>query len=341
MAEVDLESDQFMTLLTDALRAGPGSPEWHQAVGKLRNSGAKGADEMQLLIKAREDLESGSEYRAVTAGPGFTRKVLTAIEQDAGTSQRRGIPSANIIALVAAGVILAVVIVVAVVLFKSPPPTDKVQTLSNLYFGNPIASVDFESPTITDIPADWKLVGEVPLKIIGDGPAAKPANKGLRPLTTQPSPEDKREYRAGAIEKNEPINSDQAVMVEVTFKSNKPTDAIVPQVFVSDEPLDEAKGTSPRELVWLMKSGQPQLVLPNMSVPATGDKLNLKNPHTITVKVSFNRDTVIVESAGKRLWDGPHDLSASKPRYVGVRFLRKQGDASDGAWVASIKVLKP
>jgi len=32
----EIESDPFFELLTDALRAGPGSPQWHQAVQRLR-----------------------------------------------------------------------------------------------------------------------------------------------------------------------------------------------------------------------------------------------------------------------------------------------------------------
>src|SRR5882757_10204675 len=92
---MDLESEQFMTLLTDALRAGPGSPEWHQAVGVLRTSGgAKGADEMQMLVRAREDLESGRGYRAVRAGAGFTRNVMEGIEEEAKAAPK-GLPSAN------------------------------------------------------------------------------------------------------------------------------------------------------------------------------------------------------------------------------------------------------
>src|SRR5687767_3667379 len=125
---IDLQSDEFMTLLTDALRAGPGSPEWHQAVGVLRASGSNGtgtsgagADEYQLLVQAREDLESGKDYRAVRPGAGFTRKVLSGIDEESAASVR-GLPSANLLALVGAGVILAVVVVVAVVLFKNAPP---------------------------------------------------------------------------------------------------------------------------------------------------------------------------------------------------------------------------
>ncbi len=35
----DIESNPLFGLLTDALRAGPGSPEWHQAIGRLRADG--------------------------------------------------------------------------------------------------------------------------------------------------------------------------------------------------------------------------------------------------------------------------------------------------------------
>ena len=54
----DLQSDQFMTLLTDALRSGPGSPEWNQAVKALRASG-QNADEYAMLTAARESLAGG------------------------------------------------------------------------------------------------------------------------------------------------------------------------------------------------------------------------------------------------------------------------------------------
>ena len=66
--EIDT-NDPFLTLLTDALRAGPGSPEWHQAVSQLKVSG-ENVDEYKLLIEAREALESGRDYRSVRAGAG-------------------------------------------------------------------------------------------------------------------------------------------------------------------------------------------------------------------------------------------------------------------------------
>ena len=59
MTELDFESDDFLSLLTDALRAGPGSPPWHEALQRLRAGGIQHADEYRLLVTAREHLESG------------------------------------------------------------------------------------------------------------------------------------------------------------------------------------------------------------------------------------------------------------------------------------------
>ena len=55
---------------------------------ELHNGGVDGADEYRLIIRAREDLEKGRDFRQVTAGPGFTRKVLEAVEQEGGRAQR-------------------------------------------------------------------------------------------------------------------------------------------------------------------------------------------------------------------------------------------------------------
>src|SRR5258708_1693394 len=115
---VDLQSEQFMTLLTDALRSGPGSPERHQA-GELLRASEQNVDEYTLLYKAREHLESGKEFRTVRAGTGFTRKVLEQIEEQA---KAPAVPTANLIALLAAGAILAVVAVVGFMLLRGSTP---------------------------------------------------------------------------------------------------------------------------------------------------------------------------------------------------------------------------
>lgn len=332
---IDLQSEQFMTLLTDALRAGPGSPQWHQVVTALRAAGVDGADELQLLVRMREDLESGKPYRTVQAGPGFTRKVLTAIEEEPA-ARSSWFPSANLLALLAGGVVLAIVIVVAVVVFRNPPADphkQQIDQLRGLYFINPVVSLNLENEA--EIPAaDWKVIGDVPFRI---------TKEGARPASTQPIAGDKREYRAAAVVSAEALPADQPILIDVTFKVTRlNSDAIVPQVLVSDEPLDAARATSPHELVWLLKGGQGQVLLPDLSVPAKGDKPPAKGgPHIIDVKIRLNRQTVIIESGDKRLFEGAHQLAAGKPRYVGVRFLRKVADGTDGIWLTGIRVLKP
>src|SRR5437879_5738220 len=88
MPELDFESDQFLQLLTDALRSGPGSPEWHGAVTSLRGGNGSvamapdRAAEYELLIAARQHLESGRDYRSIRAGAGFTRRVMEAVERE-------------------------------------------------------------------------------------------------------------------------------------------------------------------------------------------------------------------------------------------------------------------
>jgi hypothetical protein len=331
---MNLESEQFMTLLTDALRAGPGSPEWHQAVGALRASGSSGADEMQLLVRARENLESGRDYRTVKAGPGFTRKVLQGIDEEAAAAKPKGLPSANIIALLAGGVILAVVAVMAVVLFRNGTnPGDKrdLDQLRSIYFINPVAQLNVEAAT--EIGPEWKLIGEVPLKLS--------KSIGLASAATQPTKDDKREYKAGAIVLAESIPADQARMLDVTLKSLRPTDAIIPEVFVAEGPLDENLASGRRELVWLLKGGTARVALADGTVPVQGEKLDPKKGPTVNVKIRFDKGTVIVESGDTRLYEGAHKLSAAGPRYVGVRFRRKVGDGSDGVWLTTINVLKP
>ena len=97
MTELDFESSQLQ-LLTDALRAGPGTPEWRAALETLDSAG--GGDEYKLLYAARERLASGRRYREVRAGAGFTRKVFESIEEES-TGTAKPLPSANIIAAVA------------------------------------------------------------------------------------------------------------------------------------------------------------------------------------------------------------------------------------------------
>src|SRR5438309_3567007 len=109
--------DPLLVLITDALRAGPGTPQWEEAVTRVRASGDQ-TDEFQLLYSAREHLAAGREYREVRAGPKFTRKVLEAVEHQE-MSAPRSLPTATIFVLLFAVVIIGVVFTVAKLMFPA------------------------------------------------------------------------------------------------------------------------------------------------------------------------------------------------------------------------------
>src|SRR5215213_8782222 len=129
MTTLDFESDPLLTELTDALRAGPGSPQWRDAVTRIREHGGDQADEYLLLCTAREHLASGRSYREIHAGPGFSRKVMQAVEEEQAGVPSRVAPTASIIALLAAIVVICVVASAGYVIWRSSgatksPPTD-------------------------------------------------------------------------------------------------------------------------------------------------------------------------------------------------------------------------
>src|SRR4051794_25102075 len=103
----EVEQDPMFQLLTDALRAGPGSPAWRDAVSKLKDS-AGATDEYSLILQARERLESGKEWRSIRAGAGFTRKVMDAIDREDATGGK-GIPTAKIVGIIAVAVLITLI----------------------------------------------------------------------------------------------------------------------------------------------------------------------------------------------------------------------------------------
>src|SRR5439155_5586175 len=115
MTDLDFESAQ-LELLTEALRAGPGTPQWRDAMASIETvpGASAGADEYKLLCAARERLASGRQYREVRAGGGFTRKVFDAIENEesVASSPSRALLSANVIAAISAAAILAILAIV-------------------------------------------------------------------------------------------------------------------------------------------------------------------------------------------------------------------------------------
>ncbi len=318
MSQTDVEADPFLKLLTDALRAGPGSPQWHEAVAKLRagNAGVepKEADEYQLLLRAREDLAHGRDFRAVRAGPGFTRKLIGGLEKEKTGGGHRALPTATIVAILA---VLAVLAVVAAVVFQLLPHGETghgaIDELAGTYFANESAS-NFDRT----MPAGWHAIGKLPLETASGLRAG--AGAGLA---------------GGGLVADTPVPGSQSFAFEADVRPPHPNDAVVAQVFISTSAdFSPDRGTSAHELVWQLIGDTQQVALNGNTEPA----LPAATTGPLRVRLTMSHDLAIVELNGKRIWAGPHQLGDA-PRYPGVRFIRKTPGDSIPA-VLSVKTLK-
>ncbi len=308
--------------------AGPGSPEWHQAVARLREAGAgngdsgKGGktDEYRMLIAAREHLESGKEYRSVRAGAGFTRKLMHGIEEQGGGGKPRGLPTATIIAILSGLAILAVVGIVTRLIVPRPTVErhkgtveDLVRVRGELMNETTVARFDAAGSTIPD---NWKTIGRLPLN----------PRKGLHPaagaLVVEPS--TLPAVIGGGIVAPGSIAPDDPFVAEAYLRLGPPSESTLVEFFVSTDPnFSPDRATSTNDLVWLLQGSNQKVMLSGreQATAARPEPPAADPSASIPVRILMNRDSAIVESNGERLWTGPHDLPAL-PRYVGVRFLR-------------------
>jgi hypothetical protein len=325
MATLDFESDPQMITLTDALRAGPGSPQWREAVARVREQGGDQADEYLLLCTAREHLASGRSYREIHAGPRFTRKVMESVEQEGDGKPPRVAPSASAIALISAAVVIAVVASAGYLAWRGGgAPKGNGQDLSQIYFTENVLDVSFDA-----MPNGWRTVGVLPLKFenglhAGDAPAGR------------------AEFVGGALLWEQSVLPSKAMQIDATLRVPAPESKLVAQIFVTDDPtLSDARATSPHELAWTYRGGAATIALPSGRVeaatvkPAAGQQM-------IDLRIQFDAQSVAIDTAGQRLWAGAHGLDGSKPRFIGIRFLAPAGEKADpAAAFASIRLKKP
>ncbi|HZZ41899.1 MAG TPA: hypothetical protein VFE58_03110 [Tepidisphaeraceae bacterium] len=325
MSKTAEPSDKFMELLTDALRAGPGSPEWHHAVGEIRKQGGAG-DEYQMLWTARERLASGREYRSVKAGPGFTRRLLEGIDRLPTGGKTRSAPIATLIAVVSFLVLVGVAVIVGYWIYAPHPPANPPvkEDPSTLVFADTIIDDHFTG----DLAAmGWRTIGSLPVVT---------SQQGLKPGAVPASATD---YVGGGVVGQIPLSPGNAFSFEVTLTGHVGGN-VVPQLFVTDRPEFSAdRGTSAHELVWTVQDGLPQVILPGGRI-ADGEKGVSVSGATLHVRLIVTRDQVVVTTEGHTLYSGGHELPADRLRYIGVRFLAKAGAKSDLA-VSSVRVQKP
>jgi hypothetical protein len=317
---MDFGSDEKLKLLTDALRAGPGSPEWRAAVAEFRENGSV-EDEHSLLLRVREHLASGRSYRAVRAGPAFTRKVIEGIEAEE-QAQAGVTPNANWIAAIAALVIVAVVAVVAFLVWPHGGENIGAPSLERTNFVVTAESVSFED----SIGADWQTFGNLTLM----------ADHGLRPIVSG----EGSGYRGGGVYWDRQLPADEPISVEATVTVQKGTGDAAVQLFVTDD-LNFTGGaaTTAHELVWLLKDQEAKVFLPDGSVQ--GQTVRLKDvKQTVDVRVALGKTDAVVEVNQQKLWAGPHQLDGSKARRIGFRFVVAGKDPGEKISLQSARVME-
>lgn len=335
MATLDFQSDPQLIALTDALRAGPGSPQWRDAVARLREHGGAQADDYLLLCTARERLASGQSYREIHAGPGFSRKVMEAVDGARAGSPSRVAPTAGVIALLCAVVVIGVAASIGYFLWRnSDATTTPRQDLSQIYFTETALSVRLDTA-----PEGWRRVGSLPLTF----------EKGLRPddalmshMRASDAPAGDAEFVGGALLWEQSILPSKPMQIEVALRLPSPESKLVAQVFVTDEPsFNDLRATSPHELAWTYRGGAASIALPSGRFEAGPFKPGAKQQN-VDVRIQFDAESASIDTGGKPFWSGPHGLDTSKPRFIGIRFLAPAGEKADPtASFLSIELKKP
>jgi len=328
MAEqLDIDSDPFLQLLADALRAGPTSPQWHEAVAKLREGGVEHKDEYELLINARANLEAGKEYRSVRAGPEFTRKVMENVDQPPPVRSGQRLST---VALVALTVSLIAIIVLAGAAYHLLGGSPSNEDLTALYSSAPVWSTVFETDGVGE---EWKRIGQLPIDY---GKGMRLGGSSSAPATETGGP------IGGGVVRTQPIEANKPFMLEAVIRLQRGWGDLVPQIFVSDKPdFTDDTATSSHELVWMITGGNGRVATPDTQF--VGSSEHVSDGQTVTVRILVGRQSAKVQQGSKTLWEGGSQLAAT-PRYVGVRFLRRTTDKPDirrdGITVQSIRVIE-
>ena len=302
------ESDAMLKLLTEALRRGPGSPEWHSAVSSVRGLESPDADEYRLLITARERLESGRQYREVRAGPGFTRDLFGQL--DASPAAARRISIGQVVRLLCL-LTLVGVIGVAVMYAAQAGPKD-MQQLSARLFVTPVRSWTFER-----MPAELHAVGPLPLEA---------RNGGLRA-----GGRDTTEPTAGLLYADEPLDMVDGTCVELRM-DYRPGPTAVQLLLLRDAQVTGPLAAGGGEVAIICDSTGVRVSSPSS---ATAPRPLPAGPHLLRIKAADG--AAVAEVDGQTIWNGPPELG---PRaFVAVRLVR-DGRAGDTS-VKSLRVLAP
>ncbi len=315
---MDIHSELFEEVLAEALRAGPGSPQWREAVDTLRAAGQEGED-YAMLCRAREDLASGREYRSVRAGQGFTQKLMQRIDRE--QTPRWNIPTANIVTTVALLVVAVIAIIACWVLF-TPKSAAPVSHLQDTLFATPLVNENFTTAS----PAALTRIGMLPVTIDNGAKVDVLSRAG-------------DQHIGGGFYVTAPLSPDEPYAVESAIQVSNPKNDLIAQVFISDrKTFADNTGITPHEIVCLVEQGKLRVVLPD---GRTVSESALQGGADAEIRLRIDRSIAIVELNGRSIWTGAHDLALDQPRHAGIRFLARGGEQSTGVSFRYLRLLKP
>ncbi len=316
METAAFESDTLLQLLTDALRRGPGTPEWHDAIEHLKRDGIAGADEYRLLMTVRERLESGQHYREVRAGPAFTRELFDKLgEETSGGGTKRPMTTLIVALICLVSLVGSVGLLVSYLSGIS-------SVTSGGAGGDPLAAQLFLTPLKT-----WAFAGPIPNDLKRVGTLKLDRAGGLKPASDVDGPD------ATIIYSDQPIElSGGGACVEMGVKF-QPGPTSVQLLLGVAAPLN-AMGSNPaNEIAVVCDSSGVRVVGSGASSDVRVLPAGLR---TLRLKLSDHR--AIVELDGQRIWTGEHSLG--KQAFVGVRLTKTVGKPQ-GLAVQSLRVLIP
>lgn len=332
------DDSQLFERVTEALRAGPGTSAWEEALRALGAAGGDAQAEAELLARVRRHLESGHSWREIGAGEKFTSKLMRQLDEPvkpAGPSITAWIAGLAVFTVVGLGVWG----VVSAMRSSGSGNTGEVNVTGGgsgvggrpampdvLAFTSPKVVWDFGSPW----PGRTKLVGKLPLQASGDG---------LRPVIGKLSG-GQSEATAAFLEV--PLQASEPVVVEVTWEMpvlDRLSPGLVAQLFLTNTTtLDGVTTLTETEWVWQADKTGVRVITPKLEV-ASLPALARDGDGRVTLRIILAGERASVESGGQTVWTGDVGVGAQGARFVGVRFLGKDEVVGPVPTVKMIRVL--
>ena len=320
----EIDADPRLRLLSDALRAGPGSPEWAAAVTEAQSVGVPpGIDEYAVLLAARERLAEGRAYRSVRAGPGFGRRLMSRVDADVAARSKSPL-SAGLFAYVGVGLVVAVVGLLSALILRSISGEGTGQAeLAQAYFSRSFATATLTGP----LPPGFQSIGSLSLNAANglalDADRKVPATDGYAGgglVTAQGRPGRGTAGGAGDVPLRSPGAGVRAAAVHLRRAG-----------------FHARQGDGPAR-VGLAGAGRPGpggRRRRQREGPAIEDPRRRRDRREAGRRPRRRRGR---PSANKQvLWTGNSGL-ADKPRYAGVRILYRADGRRDAVTVTNLKV---